>query len=61
MTIACAAQQQYNIPAGGTQSNFLWDREQCANISGYKGGGGFLFGPLIIIAPIIGILGIIQG
>lgn len=59
ITIGCAGKQQYNIPHSKTQSDFLLDREICVNQSGYLG-GGFMFGPLIIIFPIFIVMEIIK-
>lgn len=57
---ACAGQQRYTIPTGKTNTDFLEEREVCSAASGYSG-GGFLFGPLIIILPIFIVLEIIKG
>ena len=59
MTIGCATQQRYTIPSPKTQSDFLLDREECSKLSGYQG-GHFLFGPLIIIFPVVIVLEIIK-
>jgi hypothetical protein len=61
MIIGCASKQNYMIPSGKNKNDFLVDREECANLTGFRGDGTFLFGPLIIIFPIFITLEVIRG
>ena len=50
--------QKYIIPAGCTRTDFIIDREECADEVGYPQTDWFLFGPVIILVPIfLGYLG----
>jgi hypothetical protein len=60
MLIGCASHQNYRIPTGSGQGDFLRDMDICANESGYKGGGGFIVGPAIIVLPVVGIAALVR-
>ena len=57
---SCASQQMYITPADKTLNDFNAASAECSQSSGYSGGGGFLFGPAIIIFPIIIIWNIVR-
>jgi hypothetical protein len=59
MIMGCTTTQRYKIPHQKTKADFLLDREECSGRSGYRG-GHFLFGPLIIIFPVMIVLAIIR-
>lgn len=50
LTLGCAFQPSFTIPAPKTRSDFLLDREVCRNLSGCKA-GAFDSGPLLILFP----------
>lgn len=55
VTFGCAhSQMRFNIAPGSTQDDFTKARMECGDDSG--GGGGFIFGPLIIVAPVIAVI-----
>ena len=50
--VGCMPKQNYIIPTPKVRGDFLVDREFCEESSGYRG-GGWIFGPVIIILPIV--------
>ncbi len=50
MLMGCAAQMKYNVPQG---RNFDQAKVDCGDTGS---GGYFLFGPLIILAPVVAVI-----
>jgi hypothetical protein len=58
---SCATQQMYITPSDKTLNDFQTAKAECEQSSGYSGGGGgFLFGPAIIIFPVVAIWNVVK-
>ena len=55
----CMPHQNYIMPTSKVKADFMVDREECAEQSGYSG-GSFFFGPVILILPIVAIIYFVQ-
>jgi len=58
---SCATQQRYITPSDKTLNDFQIAKAECEQSSGYSGGGGgFIFGPAIIVFPVVAIWNVVK-
>jgi hypothetical protein len=58
---SCATQQRYITPSDKTLNDFQMAKAECEQSSGYSGGGGgFIFGPAIIVFPVVAIWNVVK-